>query len=95
MSDRFDVLALGETMLSLVAEDGPLATATSFHATHGGAESNACIALAPARTAVCSSVALRQPGIGSMPTSSAVPITSGRHPGETTNEAPASRLART
>ena len=48
MSDRFDVLALGETMLSLVAEDGPLATATSFHATHGGAESNACVALARA-----------------------------------------------
>ena len=48
MSDRFDVLALGETMLSLVAADGSLATATSFHATHGGAESNACVALARA-----------------------------------------------
>jgi 2-dehydro-3-deoxygluconokinase len=48
VSDRFDVLALGETMLSLVAEDGALATATSFHATHGGAESNACVALARA-----------------------------------------------
>src|SRR5262245_64971669 len=35
-------------MLSLVAEDGPLATATTFHATHGGAESNACVALARA-----------------------------------------------
>jgi 2-dehydro-3-deoxygluconokinase len=46
--DRFDVLAVGETMLSLVAEDGSLATATSFHATHGGAESNACVALARA-----------------------------------------------
>ena len=46
--DRFDVLALGETMLSLVAEDGSLATATSFQATHGGAESNACVALARA-----------------------------------------------
>src|SRR3954452_7980834 len=48
VSDRFDVLAVGETMLSLVAEDGPLATATSFRATHGGAESNACVALARA-----------------------------------------------
>jgi 2-dehydro-3-deoxygluconokinase len=48
VSDRFDVLALGETMLSLVAADGSLATATSFHATHGGAESNACVALARA-----------------------------------------------
>lgn len=48
MTDRFDVLALGETMLSLVAEDGTLATATSFRATHGGAESNACVALARA-----------------------------------------------
>ncbi len=48
MSDGFDVLALGETMLSLVAEDGPLANATSFRATHGGAESNACVALARA-----------------------------------------------
>jgi len=41
MTERFDVIALGETMLSLV-------TATSFHATHGGAESNACAALARA-----------------------------------------------
>jgi 2-dehydro-3-deoxygluconokinase len=48
VTDRYDVLALGETMLSLVAADGPLATATSFHATHGGAESNACVALARA-----------------------------------------------
>lgn len=48
MSERFDVIALGETMLSLVAEDGPLTSATSFHATHGGAESNACVALARA-----------------------------------------------
>jgi len=46
MTDRYDVVALGETMLSLVAEDGSLATATSFDATHGGAESNACVALA-------------------------------------------------
>jgi 2-dehydro-3-deoxygluconokinase len=48
VSERFDVIALGETMLSLVAEDGPLPSATSFHATHGGAESNACVALARA-----------------------------------------------
>lgn len=48
MRERFDVIALGETMLSLVAEDGPLETATRFAATHGGAESNACVALARA-----------------------------------------------
>jgi len=48
MTEPFDVIALGETMLSLVAGDGPMATATSFHATHGGAESNACVALARA-----------------------------------------------
>jgi 2-dehydro-3-deoxygluconokinase len=48
VSERFDVIAVGETMLSLVAEDGPLTSATSFHATHGGAESNACVALARA-----------------------------------------------
>jgi len=48
MSDRFDVIALGETMLSLVADDGPLDSATTFVATHGGAESNACVALARA-----------------------------------------------
>ena len=41
-----DVVAIGETMLSLVALDGPLDEATSFHATHGGAESNTCVALA-------------------------------------------------
>jgi len=39
------VLALGETMLSLIALDGPLSTATRFGATHGGAESNACVGL--------------------------------------------------
>ena len=44
--DRYDVIALGETMLSLIAEEGPLADATRFVATHGGAESNACVALA-------------------------------------------------
>jgi 2-dehydro-3-deoxygluconokinase len=48
MTDRFDVVALGETMLSLVAEDAPMTSATSFRATHGGAESNACVALARA-----------------------------------------------
>jgi 2-dehydro-3-deoxygluconokinase len=48
MTERFDVLALGETMLSLIAADGSLATAETFHATHGGAESNACVALARA-----------------------------------------------
>jgi 2-dehydro-3-deoxygluconokinase len=41
-----DVIALGETMLSLVAVDGDLASATVFSATHGGAESNACVELA-------------------------------------------------
>ena len=41
-----DVLAIGETMLSLIALGGPLATATRFVATHGGAESNACVGLA-------------------------------------------------
>ena len=46
MTDAFDIIALGETMLSLVAEDGPLDVATSFRATHGGAESNACVELA-------------------------------------------------
>ncbi len=40
-----DVVALGETMLSLVAVDGPLDGATSFVATHGGAESNVCVGL--------------------------------------------------
>lgn len=41
-----EVIAVGETMLSLVALHGPLEEATSFHATHGGAESNLCVALA-------------------------------------------------
>jgi 2-dehydro-3-deoxygluconokinase len=44
----FDVIALGETMLSLVARDGPLATASVFEAMHGGAETNALVALARA-----------------------------------------------
>jgi 2-dehydro-3-deoxygluconokinase len=38
-----DLIALGETMLSLVAVDGTLADASTFRATHGGAESNACV----------------------------------------------------
>ncbi|MGZ4149190.1 MAG: sugar kinase [Actinomycetota bacterium] len=42
----FDLIALGETMLSLVATDGELEGATTFRATHGGAESNACAAFA-------------------------------------------------
>ena len=45
MTDAPDVIAVGETMFSLVALDGPLDEATSFHATHGGAESNTCVAL--------------------------------------------------
>jgi sugar/nucleoside kinase (ribokinase family) len=45
VSEPFDLIAVGETMLSLVAEDGPMETATRFAATHGGAESNACVAL--------------------------------------------------
>jgi 2-dehydro-3-deoxygluconokinase len=40
-----DVVALGETMLSVVAVDAPLARATTFHVTHGGAESNVCVGL--------------------------------------------------
>ena len=46
MSEPFDLIALGETMLSLIAVDGSLDLATSFRATHGGAESNACVAIA-------------------------------------------------
>lgn len=45
MSDGFHLVALGETMLSLIAE-GPLATANALRATHGGAESNACVGFA-------------------------------------------------
>jgi 2-dehydro-3-deoxygluconokinase len=41
----FDVIGLGETMLSLVATDGPLASARSFHVTHGGAETNTLVGL--------------------------------------------------
>jgi 2-dehydro-3-deoxygluconokinase len=43
--DTFDLIALGETMVSIVA-DGPIASATGFVATHGGAESNVCVGLA-------------------------------------------------
>lgn len=46
MSEPFDLIAVGETMLSLVAVDGTVGTATSFHATHGGAESNTCVGAA-------------------------------------------------
>ena len=45
MTGAPDVIALGETMLSLVAVGVPLANATDLHVTHGGAESNACIGL--------------------------------------------------
>jgi 2-dehydro-3-deoxygluconokinase len=38
-----DVMALGETMLSLIAVDGTLVEASTFRATHGGAESNTCV----------------------------------------------------
>lgn len=40
-----EVVALGETMLSLIAVGVPLAEATELHVTHGGAESNTCIGL--------------------------------------------------
>ena len=46
VNDRFDLIALGETMLSLVAADGSLDEATTFRATHGGAESNVCVGAA-------------------------------------------------
>lgn len=45
MTGSPEVIAVGETMFSLVALDGTLDEATSFHATHGGAESNTCVAL--------------------------------------------------
>ena len=44
MNDAPDLIALGETMLSLVAVDGPIDEATSFRPTIAGAESNACVA---------------------------------------------------
>jgi 2-dehydro-3-deoxygluconokinase len=40
-----DVIALGETMLSLVAADGPLAESRTLHVTFGGAEANTCAGL--------------------------------------------------
>jgi len=46
VTDTLDLLALGETMLSLVATDGDLTSASTFMATHGGAESNTCVAMA-------------------------------------------------
>jgi 2-dehydro-3-deoxygluconokinase len=42
----YDLIALGETMLSLVATDGTLATAGAMLVTHGGAESNTCVGAA-------------------------------------------------
>jgi len=45
MTSGARVIALGETMLSLVSA-GPLAEATTLLVTHGGAESNACVGLA-------------------------------------------------
>lgn len=45
MTPARDVIALGETMLSLVAVGVPLAEANELHVTHGGAESNTCVAL--------------------------------------------------
>jgi 2-dehydro-3-deoxygluconokinase len=48
VSSGLDLIALGETMLSLVAIDGTMADASTFRATHGGAESNACVAAARA-----------------------------------------------
>jgi 2-dehydro-3-deoxygluconokinase len=39
------VIALGETMLSLIAVGVPLADAEELRVTHGGAESNTCVAL--------------------------------------------------
>jgi 2-dehydro-3-deoxygluconokinase len=41
-----EVVAFGETMLSVVAVDAPLDRASTFHVTHGGAESNVCVGLA-------------------------------------------------
>ena len=43
MTTPYDVIALGETMLSLVAIDEPLGSATRFHVTHGGAETNTLV----------------------------------------------------
>lgn len=40
-----DVIALGETMLSLVAADGPLAESRTLHVTFGGAEANTSVGL--------------------------------------------------
>lgn len=41
-----DVIALGETMLSLIAADTPLGTASDLRVTFGGAEANTCVGLA-------------------------------------------------
>jgi 2-dehydro-3-deoxygluconokinase len=41
-----DVIALGETMLSLVSADAPLSTTSELRVTFGGAEANTCVGLA-------------------------------------------------
>jgi len=45
MTDDPEVVALGETMLSLIAVGVPLAEAAELRVSHGGAESNACVGL--------------------------------------------------
>lgn len=64
MTGTVDVLALGETMLSLIAVDVPLRAATELRVTHGGAESNACVGLARLglRTAWVSRLGADAPG---------------------------------
>jgi 2-dehydro-3-deoxygluconokinase len=59
-----DVLALGETMLSLIAVNVPLAEARELRVSHGGAESNACVALSRLglRTAWVSRIGVDAPG---------------------------------
>jgi 2-dehydro-3-deoxygluconokinase len=59
-----DLLALGETMLSLIAVGVPLAAATELRVSHGGAESNACVALSRLglRTAWVSRLGVDAPG---------------------------------
>lgn len=53
VSTPFDVVAVGETMLSLIAVGGSLEEASDFRATHGGAETNTLVAMSRlgARTA--------------------------------------------
>src|SRR5918992_2006762 len=40
-----DVIALGETMLSLISADAPLGESRAMHVTFGGAEANTCAGL--------------------------------------------------